>query len=82
MFHPFLNDCPNNFGSKNPSNNIPFAAAKPAALIIFRKCVGIENTVLANCAVAFGNNNKFLQRNAVPFSAAVAPSLPLIAAVK
>ena len=49
---------------------------------MLRKWVGIDKTVFANCAVAFGNNNKFLYKKLVPFSAALAPSLPLTAAVK
>ena len=38
-----------------------------------RICVGIENTVLANCETPFGNNNKFLY---IQLTAASAPSLP------
>ena len=36
-------------------------------------CVGIENTVLANCETPFGNSNKFLY---IQLTAASAPSLP------
>ena len=82
IFHPFLNALPNILGSSNPSVNIPLAAANAPALIKLRKCVGIDKTVLANWAVAFGNNTKFLYKKLAPFSATVAPSLPLTAAVK
>ena len=61
--------------------NIPFAAANAPALIMLRKCVGIERTVLANWEAALGNNNKFLYKKLAPFSAIVDPSLPLTAAV-
>ena len=55
------------------SNKIPFAPEKPKALIILRRCVGIEKTVLDNCETPFGNNNKFLY---IQLTAASAPSLP------
>ena len=57
---PFLKASPNSLGFINPSVNTPLAAANAPALIILRKCVGIDNTVLANWAVAFGNNKRFL----------------------
>ena len=55
------------------SNKIPLAPEKPKALIILRKCVGIEKTVFDNCETPFGNNNKFLY---IQLTAASAPSLP------
>ena len=39
----------NSLGLVNPSNKIPLAPAKAPALIKLRMCVGIDNTVLANC---------------------------------
>ena len=52
----------NSLGLVNPSNKIPLAPAKAPALIKLRMCVGIDNTVLANCEIAFGNNNKLLYK--------------------